>query len=53
MVGNGVTATRILELSYKACVNFKVDAAAETKLRRVGADQALIDGLKTRCYSAS
>lgn len=52
MVKNGVTTSRILEQTYRACVTFRVTDATETQLRRVGAAPELIDGLRKQCYSA-
>ena len=53
MVKNSVAATRIVELSRRACLSFRVDDAAETRLRRVGAEPELLTGLRQSCYSAS
>jgi hypothetical protein len=53
MVKNGVATTRVLELSKQACLSFRMNDDADTRLRRVGADAALLSGLRQSCYSAS
>jgi hypothetical protein len=53
MVKNGVATARILELSKQSCLAFRVNDDADTRLRRVGADAALLAGLRQSCYSAS
>lgn len=53
MVKNGVATTRIVQLSKQSCLRFRVDDATETRLRRVGADADLLNGLRQSCYSAS
>lgn len=53
MIKNSVATARIVELSRRACVSFRVDDAAETRLRRVGAEPELLTGLRQACYSAS
>jgi hypothetical protein len=53
MVKNGVATGRVLELSKQACLSFRMNDDADTRLRRVGADAALLSGLRQSCYSAS
>lgn len=53
MVKNSVPNARILELSKQACLSFRMNDDADTRLRRVGADAALLSGLRQSCYSAS
>lgn len=53
MVKNGVATTRVLELSKQSCLSFRMNDDADTRLRRVGADAALLSGLRQACYSAS
>lgn len=53
MIKNSVSASRILDLSRRACLSFRVDDASETRLRRVGAGPELLSGLRQSCYSAS
>lgn len=53
MVKNGITTARVLELSKQACLSFRMNDEADTRLRRVGADAALLSGLRQSCYSAS
>ena len=53
MVKNGVATARILELSKQSCLSFRMSDDADTRLRRVGADAALLSGLRQSCYSAS
>jgi len=53
MVKNSVPSARIVELSKQACLSFRMNDDADTRLRRVGADAALLSGLRQSCYSAS
>ena len=53
MVKNSVPTARIIELSKQACLSFRMNDDADTRLRRVGADAALLSGLRQSCYSAS
>ena len=53
MVKNDVSTKRILELAQRACLSFRMNDAADTQLRRVGADPELLTGLRGTCYSAS
>ncbi len=53
MIKNTVSSARIVELSKRACLSFRMTEEAETRLRRVGADVELLTGLRQSCYSAS
>lgn len=53
MVKNAVPTPRILDLSKKACLSFRMNDVSETRLRRIGADAELLNGLRTSCYAAS
>jgi len=51
MLANSLTSTRILDLTKRSCINFKMTEAYETRLRRAGAEPELLDGLKKTCYA--
>lgn len=52
MLVNGVPTSRILQLATRACLDFRMNDAAVTELRRHGADPELLRGLAEACYSA-
>lgn len=52
MVGNNLTTQRILDLTRRSCVNFRMNDALETRFRRAGAEPELLDGLRKTCFSA-
>lgn len=50
LVTGGANTARILELTRAECVGFIMDEAADRLLRRAGADEGLIAGLRGTCY---
>lgn len=53
MLKNGVATARILDLSKRACLSFRLNDETDTRLRRLGADPELLTGLRQSCYSAN
>ena len=51
MLSNSLSTTRILDLTRRSCINFKMTEMYETKLRRAGAEPELLEGLKKTCYT--
>jgi hypothetical protein len=49
-ISSGVKTARVLRLAQGRCIGFQVDAAAESELRRVGADDTLLNGLRSVCH---
>jgi len=52
-VQNDVPATRVVSMAKNACINFKVTDSIADRLRNAGANDALIDGLRSACYKGA
>ncbi|HEY0021498.1 MAG TPA: hypothetical protein VGB24_01255 [Longimicrobium sp.] len=48
-ISSGVKTTRILRLVQGRCLAFRIDGDAEAELRRAGAEDALVNGLRSSC----
>jgi hypothetical protein len=52
-VQNDVPAARVVTMAKNACINFKVSDSVAERLRNAGANDSLIDGLRSACYKGA